>query len=355
MRRIPRDWPDPAPLFRHGDRTLCRADAGLDFSVTVNPLGPPRSVLQALRAGLGTITRYPDPEGRELVERLALHHHCPGTQIVVGNGANDLIYALTRAVRPRRVAIAEPTYTEYLRAALLAGVEVTHWLTEGADFEPEPFDPEGVELLWLCNPNNPTGRLWPRPEALLTWIRTRTRTLFAVDEAFLTLTAGGEGRSLIPAVSRLANLVVLRSLTKLYALPGLRLGYLVAPAEWAERVRAQVVPWSVNALAQAAGLAALGDEDYHRRTRAWLASEVPPFAGRLARACERLRPVRSEASFVLAELHGLTAAAAVEGLARQGIAVRDATNFVGLGAQYLRVAVRTAEENERLFEALARL
>jgi threonine-phosphate decarboxylase len=353
MKKVPRNWPDPTPLFRHGDRTRHGAGPVLDFSVTVNPLGPPRSALQALRDGLGTITCYPDPECRRLAERLAGRHECDRNQVVVGNGANDLIYAITRAVRPRRVAIAEPAYTEYLRAALLAEAEVTHWLAEGADFDPGPFDPERADLVWLCNPNNPTGRLWPRPDALAAWIRTHPRTLFAVDEAFLPLTPEGDGRGLTAAVSRLANLVVLRSLTKLYALPGLRLGYVVTSPEWAKRVRAQIVPWSVNALAQVAGLAALDDEEYAVRTRAWLASEASTFGARLAAVSDRLRPVASQASFVLLELRGRTAAEVVEALAGQGIGVRDASNFVGLDQRYLRVGARTAEANERLLMALA--
>ncbi len=353
MRPISRDWPDPARLFRHGDRSPPGARSPLDFGVSMNPLGPSRSVLRALREARGVIARYPDPDCRLLAERLAEMHGCDRTQIVVGNGANDLIYALTRAVRPRRVAIAEPTYTEYLRAALLAEARVAHWLAEGPDFAPEPFDPEGADLVWLCNPNNPTGRLWPAPDVLAAWIGAHPRTLFAVDEAFLPLTAEGDRRSFIPHVARLANLVVLRSLTKLYALPGLRLGYAVAPPEWAERIRAQVVPWSVNALAQIAGLAALYDEEYMQHTRAWLALEVSTFAARLAGVSERLRPVRSEASFVLMELRGLMAAGVVERLARQAIGVRDASNFVGLDQRYIRVAARTAEANAKLLAALA--
>jgi threonine-phosphate decarboxylase len=310
-------------------------------------------VLRALRDGGAAVARYPDPDCRLLTERLAGGHGCDRAQVVVGNGANDLIYALTRAVRPRRVAIAEPTYTEYLRAALLAGADVTHWLAEGPDFDPEPFDPEGVDLVWLCNPNNPTGRLWPTPDVLAGWVGAHPRVLFAVDEAFLPLTSEGDRRSLIPQVGRLANLVVLRSLTKLYALPGLRLGYAVVPPEWAKRVRAQVEPWSVNALAQIAGLAALGDEEFALQTRAWLASEARPFGAHLATVSDRLRPVRSEACFVLVELRGLTAAEVVGGLAREAIGVREASNFVGLDHPYIRVAARTAGANARLLAALA--
>jgi threonine-phosphate decarboxylase len=267
---------------------------------------------------------------------------------VVGNGANDLIYALTRAARPRRVAIAEPTYTEYLRAALLAEADVAHWLAEGPDFDPEPFDPGGADLIWLCNPNNPTGRLWPAADVLAAWVGAHPRTLFAVDEAFLPLTTEGDRRSLVPQVARLANLVVLRSLTKLYALPGLRLGYAVAPPEWAARMRAQIVPWSVNTLAQIAGLAALGDAELALQTRAWLASVAIPLGARLAAVSDRLRPVPSATSFVLVELRERTAAELVAGLARHGIGVRDASNFIGLDQRYVRVSARTGAANGKL-------
>ena len=353
MRQIARNWPDPTPLFRHGDRGPAGSRSPLDFGVSVNPLGPSRSVLRAVQAHSIAMGHYPDPDCRLLGERLAEGHGCDRGQVVIGNGANDLIYAITRAVRPRRVAIAEPTYTEYLRAALLVGADVAHWLAEGADFDPEPFDPGGADLVWLCNPNNPTGRLWPAAEVLAGWVGAHPRTLFVVDEAFMPLTGEGDRCSLIPQVGRAANLVVLRSLTKLYALPGLRLGYAVAPPEWAARVRAQIVPWSVNALAQVAGLAALSDEEYAVRTRTWFASEASMFGARLAALSDRLRPVESRASFVLVELRGRTAAAVVAGLERQAIGVRDASNFIGLDQRYIRVAARTAEANARLLVALA--
>ncbi len=356
MKKVERIGVDPTPLFHHGDRASAEAPGLLDFGVTLNPLGPPRSVLHALRAGLGAVARYPDPDCRALTERLAGLHGCAPGQVLAGNGANDLIYLVTRAARPSRVAIAEPTYTEYLRAALAAGAEATHWLAEGDDLGPEPFDPEGVELVWLGHPNNPTGQLWPA-DRLVGWVKSHPRTLFAVDEAFLPLTCTGETErvSLIPWTNRLPNLVVLRSLTKLYALPGLRLGYAVASPQWSPRLRAQAVPWSVNALAQAAGAAALLDEDYHRATRTWLDMEARPFAGRLAEVDRRFRPLPTMTSFVLVQLEGLRAAQVVEQLRRRGMAVRDASNFVGLDERYVRIAARRAEDNERLREALAGL
>jgi threonine-phosphate decarboxylase len=358
MRKIACPLDDLAGLFRHGDRAVARAPGLLDFSVTVNPLGPPASVLRALQRGVGAIGRYPDPECRLLTECLAEQHSCRTDEVVVGNGANDLIYAITRAVRPRHVAIAEPTYTEYLRAALLAGAPVAHWLAEGDDFQPSPFDPEGADLLWLCNPNNPTGQLWPLPSELSAWMAAHPQTLFAIDEAFLPLLLPDENdreRSMIPAIGTLPNVVVLRSLTKQYALPGLRLGYAVASEQWARRIRAEVAPWSVNALAQLAGVAALEDKEYEARTQSWLATEAQSWVARLGRSSGRLRPVPSATSFVLARLEGRRAAEVGAHLARHGIAVREASNFVGLDGRYLRLAARTSEDNRRLLDLLNEL
>jgi threonine-phosphate decarboxylase len=351
MRKIPSPLMDPAPLFRHGGGQVARSV--LDFSVNVNPLGPPASVLQALRRELPAIARYPDAECRRLTRRLADRHGVEPDRVVVGNGSNELIHALPRACRPRRVAIAEPTYTEYLRASLLAGAAVEHWLAEGDDFQPAPFDPQGADLVWLCNPNNPTGRRWPDAARLAAWVAAFPHSLFAADEAFLDFDPDGDAaHSLIPHTARLPNLVVLRSLTKFYALPGLRLGYAVAGPDLARRLRTQLVPWSVNVLAQAAGLAALEDADYRARTRAWFHAEKANFSARLTASGAGLQPVSSQANFVLVRLGRMTAAGLTGRLAERGIAVRDASNFIGLDDRYVRVAVRTAEENGKFFQEL---
>jgi threonine-phosphate decarboxylase len=351
MHKFAREPAEPAPLFRHGDAHGRSRRPLLDFSVSLNPLGPPPSVLQAVRRGLSAIAGYPDPACRELTERLARLHGVGSDQVVAGNGSNELIHAIPRAFRPSRVAIVEPTYTEYLRASLLAGADVAHWLAEGDDFLPGPFDPEGAVLVWLGNPNNPTGRLWP-PGSLAPWLAAHPRTLFVVDEAFLPFRTDEAEHSLIPAVNRLPNLIVVRSLTKLYTVPGLRLGYAVAGPQRAACLRAQVVPWSVNALAQVAGLAALEDDAFLATTRGWFQDTQAAFLGQLRACSDHLHPLPSEANFVLLRLKSWTAGWLAERLEERGLAVRDAANFVGLDNHYVRVAVRRAEDNQRLLEEL---
>src|SRR5262245_54507173 len=185
MHKLVRPYSDPSSLFRPGGVSPSERGRLLDFSANVNPLGPPASVLRVLREELPAIAHYPDPECRALRQKLAEHHGVDPEQIVVGNGSNELIYAIARALKPRRVAIAEPTYTEYLRASLSVGAKADHWLAEGNHFKLKPFDPEGADIVWICNPNNPTGTYWAGADHLAHWIEANPRTTFVVDEAFL--------------------------------------------------------------------------------------------------------------------------------------------------------------------------
>jgi threonine-phosphate decarboxylase len=355
MRKIARPYTDPSYLFRHGGVAASQRGKVLDFSASINPLGPPKSVLAGLREELPAIAHYPDPDCRALRQRLAEHHHVDADQFVVGNGSNELIYAIARALKPRRVAIAEPTYTEYLRASLLVGAEVDHWLAEGDDFKLKPFDPEGADIVWLCNPNNPTGAMWAGPDYLARWMEASPRTTFVVDEAFLPLrvqsfVAREVPRTMIDRLDRLRNLIVLHSLTKTYALPGIRLGYAVTQPDLARRLGAQIVPWSVNALAQRAGIAALEDEDYWHQSGDWFMSENT--LAKLGDASPLLHPLSSQTIFHLVRLKRVKSDWLTARLAEHGIGIRDASNFVGLDNSFVRIARRTAPENARLVEAL---
>jgi threonine-phosphate decarboxylase len=362
MRKIAWTSPDPERLFRHGG-VLPNAEGILDFSASLNPLGPPRSVLAALRRELSDIKHYPDPECCRLRHRLAALHGVAPEQVIVGNGANELIYLIAQTFRPKRVAIAEPTYTEYLRASRSVGAEVDHWLPEDdEEFTPQLFDPQGADLVWLCNPNNPTGKLWPEGCSLTSWIAAHPRTLFVVDESFLSLCHAAAFRSVMPSLRTVvprrdqpSNLVIVRSLTKYYALPGLRLGYAVTSVERALSLRAHAVPCSVNTLAQTAGLHALDDLEFEKQTDQWLRGEVTSFIHGLGGGQWGLHPLQSQVNFVLVRLQGVHAGRVVTWLAERKIAVRDASNFVGLDERYIRIAARTRGDNRRLLDGLKAL
>ncbi len=338
-------------LSRHGGYREPGAERIVDCSVSLNPLGPPGSVLQALRRELPEVEHYPDPCCRLLIERLASLHEIESSNILIGNGSNELIHLIVRALRPTRVAIVEPTYTEYVRASRLTGAAIDHWLPEDGQFTPLPFDSEDAELVWLCNPNNPTGRLWPR-EQLFSWIAAFPRCTFVVDEAFMPFLPDEAMQSMIPALAHLDNLIVLRSMTKIYALPGLRLGYLAAAKPLVDRMRQHVIPWSVNSLAQAAGLAALEDEEYLARTHLWIANAISEFTDELRRLAPFLGVLPTCCNFVLVKLRDMSAASFSKRMLERGIAVRDASNFVGLNGRHVRLAVQLPAINQQLVVAM---
>jgi threonine-phosphate decarboxylase len=325
----------------------------LDFSSNVNPLGPPPSVLEALRRHLPAIAHYPEPWCRELRERLGRRHGVDPDAIVVGNGTNQLIHSIARNVCARRAAVVEPTYSEYMRACLDYHIFREHWLAEGPCFDLEPFDPGRAELVWLCNPNNPTGRLWPH-DRFVSWIESFPKKTFVVDESFLPFRDDEPEHCLIREAVRLKNLIVLRSMTKLYSLPGLRLGYLVANPSKFYYLSNGLPFWSVNALAQIAGVVALEDKGFVKQTHAWLGSERDAFFRQLRSFPFNLDPIPTEANFILLRLRGIKGKLLARRLGASGIVIREAGMFVGLGfaPDYVRVAIRTRTENQRLVDAL---
>ncbi|MCR4399970.1 MAG: threonine-phosphate decarboxylase CobD [Syntrophomonadaceae bacterium] len=331
----------------------------LDFSASINPLGLPAAARQAVVDWLPLATRYPDPQCRELVRALSRHLGLDGEHLVCGNGATELIFLAARVLRPGRVALPVPTFGEYARAVCAAGGAVlpVPLDEERGFFAPLPSlleQSEGIDAVVVCNPNNPTGRVWPREEVLELTSRAASRDIMVVvDEAFVDFVDAPHEVEVASQVARHPNLLVLRSLTKFYALAGLRVGYAVAGVETAQRLRQAQEPWTVNVLAQAAAVAALGDGEYRRQTERWLREQREFMVGELKR-----RPALvvwdTAANFVLVKLRDerWTAASLQEALAPRGILIRDCSSFAGLGPRFVRLAILGREQNQRLLAAL---
>ena len=325
----------------------------LDFSANINPLGPPPWLSELVGKTLADVVHYPEPDAAALVAALSRFHGVAPEEIVAGNGSTELLYALPRALRAARAVIPVPAYVDYAAAARLNGMEVELLpLKEDAGFAPDaPALRERLrrgELVLLGQPNNPTGLLFD-PDALRWLARERPATTFAVDEAFADFVAGYE--TLIG--DRPDNVVVLRSMTKFYAIPGLRLGYAAAARDTAERLRRFVLPWSVNVFAQAVGVRALEDEDYACRTRRYVSEQRERLRGRLE-AMPGLTVYPGRANFLLLRLdrRDILAPELARRLLLDGIAIRVCANYDGLDERFFRVAVRTPEENDRLCVAL---
>jgi L-threonine-O-3-phosphate decarboxylase len=341
---VPHGAPDYAELERLG----LDPEGVLDFSVNSNPYGPSPAVREAVDHV--PLDRYPDRESLALRHALAERLDVAPARIVAGNGTAELIWLVAIAfLQPKdRVLVVGPTFGEYGRTAALMGAQVQMWIAR-----PERefvADPEEVEqrlretkprLVFICNPNNPTGTVLP-PEVMADWAYAHPGTLFVIDEAYLAFSPGL--RSTL--TSGMDNILVLRSMTKDYALSGLRLGYAVGHGP-VIRALSQVRPaWNVNALAQAAGLAALGDEAHRQQSLQALARAKEKLVAGLAELS--LPPLPSATHFFLVPVGD--GAAFRQALLRQGILVRDCASF-GLPA-HVRIATRRPEENARLLEAI---
>ncbi len=339
--------------YEHGGDVFSRK-VELDFSVNVNPLGMPLAVREALIAHVDDYVSYPDPKCRALSAAIARFEGCPVSQVLCGSGAADLIIRLCLARKPRRVLICAPTFSEYEKAALLSGAQVeSHLLYEDRNFDLDEAILEkltpGLDMVFLCNPNNPTGRLADR--TLLRRIAELCLDrgiLLVIDECFLSFT--GEP-SMKGEIASNPNLVIVDAFTKLYAMAGLRLGYMLCSDEGLlRRVNAFGQSWSVSAPAQVAGQAALGcGGEWIERTRAAVREERAFLGGALSALGLKVFP--SAANYLLFK-SGVPLA---EPLLERGFLIRSCENYTGLDGRFYRVGVKRRPENERLAAALGEI
>mgnify|MGYP001117107303 FL=1 len=327
-------------------------DVRLDFSASVSPLGTPKSVIDALTRVLPELYHYPDPRCRALVQAIAKFECVPQERILCGAGASELIYTYCEAVRPKRAMVLAPTFSEYAIALQRTGCEIVrHTLAAEQNFDLQEdllprLSREGIDALFLCNPNNPTGRLIPGKllEKILLRCRERNIALF-VDECFLSLSDGAD--DLTPFLPDVPQLFILKAFTKSFGMAGLRLGYgLSADEALLRKMSAAVPPWNVSTLAQAAGVAALKNAAFLAENRALIRAERPRLEEELRKLGFWVCP--SQVNYILFRGDvGLT-----EQLRARGVAIRDCANFEGLTSGWYRVAVRQYEENEQLIAAI---
>jgi len=348
-------------FYQHGGnleaaarRLGCSPAEILDFSASINPLGPPAGVRQAVMESLARSVHYPAVDGLPLVQALARHQGMDVRHVLPGNGSTELIYLLPRALKIRRALLVTPAFSEYRRSLELAGAAVdTFPLDPDHDFE---FQPErlvramapGTDLVMLANPGSPSG-MPISPETIETLAGSLgRRTAVLVDEAFIDFCPEF---SILNRLNDFPNLLVLRSLTKFFAIPGLRAGYLAGSADLLDRLRLFRIPWSVSVPALAAAGACLEDAAYRERTL----RVIPELRADLAEGLVGLglRSFPSAVNYLLVRLPpGYSARELGETLLSKRILIRECASFPPLDDTYFRVAVRTAEENGLLLKAL---
>ena len=352
-----------AKRFAHGGNIYETPQAGgkwLDFSANINPLGLPHAAVAAIESHIGDIIHYPDPEARELKAALAAHYETPADTLVLGNGAAELFYLFFEAVRPKRVLLPVPSFSEYERAALAAGADVEYFLLRektGFAVDIDALLAEAArtkaDVVVLGNPNNPTGTLLEASALVrLSERLTALGCALVVDESFLDFRTDEERYTLRKQAGKLPHLLLVRSLTKFFALPGLRLGFGIAMPALVKNMNAHKDVWNVNLLAQAAGVAVLGDRQYQATTRNFLMSAAPALAKALSTLPGVKHVMPPSVNFLLVHLKTKEdVTRVVEGLKKRNILVRDCANFTGLDEGFLRIAVRRLEDNEKLLQA----
>ena len=344
----------------------CPASSILDFSASINPLGIPQSALSAIAERIDRLTTYPDPQYSQLRSVLAEHHHISPDYILPGNGSAELLTWACRELAQQKVThLITPAFGDYERALKAFGAKVSSYplslsppslraqglrpYSSPSPSLPIPLTPHPQEGLLLNNPHNPTGKLWAKNE-ILPYLKQFDLVL--VDEAFMDFLPPPEQQSLIDAIADFPNLIILRSLTKFYSLPGLRIGYAIAHPQRLQRWQQWRDPWSVNTLAAAATEAVIKDTEFQQQTWNWLPKARSQLLAELSKISP-LQPIPGAANFLLVKTNISAIQLQTRLLQKDKILIRDCLSFPELSDRYFRIAVRLPEDNLKLINAIA--
>ncbi len=332
-------------------------DEIIDFSASINPLGCPEVVLKAVSEQFNDILNYPDSQCTDLRKIIADKIPCNESNVIIGNGSNELFYLIPRALQPKKGVLLQPTFGEFKDAFCNSNVDVVEIINDDKDFpviNTNISRLKSVEecMVFLCNPNNPTGQL-TRKEDIIELVNDNPNRLIVIDEAFMDFVEDAEKYSVIKDALFMDNLIVVRSLTKFYGFPGLRLGYLVANESIVNKLMRYKEPWTVNTIAQVAGMAAINDEEFAANTREYV-SDQKGFLYEGLTKINGIHPFQPTVNFILVRIEdsGITSTEIQNLLLKNNILIRNCSNFVGLDETYFRVAVKTRDDNRNLLGAL---
>lgn len=328
----------------------------LDFSANCNPLGTPEGVIQAVAESLRHISEYPRVGYGPLRQAIGTYEGVPTRYVICGNGAAELIFSVCRAKKPKRAMVLAPTFAEYEQALRSVGCEVEYYeLKEALDFYVQPDFVQSLhrelDMVFLCNPNNPTGVLTEREELLKILNRCRElEILLVVDECFLDFVREPGDYTLKMYLEEYENLFLLKAFTKRYAMAGIRLGYgLTGNQALLEGMEEVTQPWNISTIAQEAGLAALREEAYVERGRTLVFQEAEYLQRSLKDLGLRVYPSQANYVFFRGPEHFF------EDCVKEGILIRNCGNYPGLSEGYYRMAVKLPKENQKLVQVFEKI
>lgn len=334
----------------------------LDYSANINPLGLPQSLKDKLKEDLSFLEQYPDPEYIEMREAIGKHNDIHKENIIVGNGATEILFLYGKAQNPNHVVIVSPTFAEYERA-FYKSKKITYFpLEEKEDFKlslerlkeriEELNHGEKVDLVVICNPNNPTGGFIPKEEIEeLGKLGGEKKFKILVDEAFIEFVHGGLSQSV--ASYRNKNIFIVRALTKFFAIPGVRLGYGISFDEKLNKKIKEIrEPWSVNGIAEGVTKVLLEDREYIKKSEEWIEKEKKWFYQELLKI-SKVKPYKTQVNFILVKLVGeLEVKEFKKLMLEKNILIRDASNFQFLNDKYFRLAIRDRKSNEEVLRSI---
>lgn len=327
----------------------------IDFSANINPLGLPGRIKKTIYKNFARILHYPDAQASNIIQKIAQYWGIDKENILLGNGSCELIYLIMSTFKPKSMSIPVPTFSEYERAAKNTRTQVQFIkLKEKEDFKLRLSQFGRADVLFVCNPNNPTGNLTLENQGAIKGLVANK--LFVVDEAFMDFLPNQKDYTFIWKATKCKRIIVLRSFTKFFALPGLRMGYLVAHKEVISKLKRNLAPWNTNCLAQLAAELILNDREYIKKTYKLIQSQRQFLFEQLAEI-GWLKAYPSVTNFLLLKIErvGITAKSLQAILLKKGMLIRDCSNFRNLNDKYIRIAVRSHKENLKLIAALKQI
>ena len=333
-------------------------DEILDYSSNINPLGVPETFKKVVMENFHILEKYPDPEYVALREAIGKYNNINYKNIIVGNGATETLFLYMKSLNIKKATIVAPTFAEYERALRISKKEVEFFqLREEEDFilnvDRLLDEIKDSELVVLCNPNNPTGKFieLDKIERLSKELEKLNKRLF-IDEAFIEFVEDWENKT--AKLLERKNIFILRALTKFFALPGVRLGYGISYDEnILKNMENNREPWSVNSFAEMAGISMLEDKEYIKATEEWIYEEKKWFYQELAKI-DKIKVYETKSNFILVKLLEDKAPSFREKMIKEGVLVRDASNFVYLDESFIRLAIKDREKNKRVIEKIRR-
>ncbi|MCW4000091.1 MAG: histidinol-phosphate aminotransferase family protein [Candidatus Bathyarchaeota archaeon] len=333
----------------------------LEFSGPINFMGPPPKAVQAVKDNARLIKFYPDPNPVEFKEAIAKYvgHGVDAENVLLGNGSIELIYMITEALPQKfKAVIPVPSFSEYEKAALRVGGEVT-FVQLPPDFSMDNQKikaavTEDTKIVCICNPHSPSGRLYTKDEVMdLVDFCQKKDIIFSIDENYIEFAAEGDANTVAGMVREYENLFVIRSVTKFYGLAGLRFGYAIAATNLIDKLETVRQPWSINGLVQVATLGAFSDTEFIENTKETITKNRAALAKALSEI-EGLQVHPSTTNFLLVKIlnRKVTSTILKELLAKERILVRDCCTFMGMDDSYIRVTVRSAKDNQILVDKI---